>query len=91
MTLLNIYKTEPKHLLNTTYSDFDDPQWQDLAVHLGSYQRDAYDAEVMRHLLPIIGNRVLWLNTTSAQQFLYTAIFNNELDPAQEDTKRSKL
>ena len=78
MTLLNIYKTEPKHLLDAVYSDFDDPQWQDLAVHLGSYQRDAYDAEVMRHLLPIIGNRVLWLNTTSAQQFLYTAIFHND-------------
>lgn len=78
MNLLDIYKTNPKHLLDVVLSDFDDAQWQDLAIHLGSYQRDAYDGEVMRHLLPIIGNRVLWLNTTSAQQFLYTAIFNND-------------
>ena len=73
------------------YSDFTDAQWQDLAMHLGSIQSETYDKDVMRHLLPMMGDRVLWLETTLAQQFLYTAIFNNELDPAQEDTKRSKL
>lgn len=80
MALLDIYKTEPERLLNAAHSDFDDMQWQDLAIHLGSYQQDAYDQNVMRHLLPIIGNRVLWLRTTSAQQFLYTAIFNNDVE-----------
>ncbi len=80
MTLLEIYKTEPERLLTIVYNDFEDTQWQDLAIHLGSHQIDAYDPDVIHHILPIIGNRVLWLNTTSAQQFLYTAIFKNDVD-----------
>lgn len=79
MTLLDIYKTDPKHLLDVVYSDFTDAQWQDLATHLGSYQCDAYEGEVIKHLLPMMGDRVLWLETTLAQQFLYTAIFNNDV------------
>lgn len=79
MTLLDIYQTEPERLFNVAYSDFEDTQWHDLAIHLGSHQSDSYDSEVIMHLLPIIGNRVLWLTTTSAQQFLYTAILQNDV------------
>lgn len=79
MTLLDIYKTEPKHLLNVAYSDFDDAQWQELVLHFGQNQNDPYDADVMRYLLPIMGDRILWLETTLAQQFLYTAIYKNDV------------
>lgn len=78
MTPLELYHTQPRSLLRKTVDDFDDAQWHELAVYLGSYQRNAYDSAVMQHVLPIIGDRVLWLNTTSAQQFLYTAIFHND-------------
>ena len=78
MTLLDIYQTEPERLLNVAYSDFEDAQWHDLAIHLGSHQKNPYNTAVMQQILPIIGNRVLWLSTTSAQQFLYTAIFEND-------------
>lgn len=79
MTLLEIYQTQPRSLLYIEVDDFDNAQWQDLTIHLGGNQTDAYDPEVIRHILPIIGNRVLWLNITSAQQFLYTAIFQNDV------------
>lgn len=78
MNLLEIYKTEPERLLSVVDSDFEDTQWHDLAIHLGSHQKDPYNREVLQHILPIIGHRVLWLTTTSAQQFLYTAIFEND-------------
>lgn len=78
MTLVDIYKTEPERLLNIARNDFDDGQWHDLAVYLGSYQKNPYNSLVLQRILPIIGNRVLWLSTTSAQQFLYTAVFEND-------------
>ena len=82
MTLVDIYKTNQRLLLNIVDNDFEDTQWQDLAIHLGnhyiSYHTDEYDPDVIRHILPIIGNRVLWQTITSAQQFLYTAIFQND-------------
>lgn len=83
MTLLEIYKTKPERLVTVAYSDFDDAQWQDLAIYLGSNQKDPYNSEVIQQILPIIGNRLLWLTTTSAQQFLYTAIFNNDAKMAR--------
>lgn len=78
MTLLEIYKTEPECLLTVVANDFEEAQWHDLAIHLGSNQKDPYNSAVVQNILPIIGNRVLWLKTTSAQQFLYTAIFEND-------------
>jgi len=83
MTLVEIYKTEPERLLNSVYNDFEDGQWQDLAVYLGSHQKNPYNSAVLQRILPIIGNRVLWLSTTSAQQFLYTAVFENDANMAR--------
>lgn len=79
MTLVDIYKTNQRSLLGVGVDDFDDAQWHDLTIHLGDEYFDAYDPDVICYILPIIGNRVLWLNTTSAQQFLYTAIFQNDV------------
>lgn len=79
MTLLDIYKKNQRLLLDMNFGDFEDAQWHDLAIHLGGNQTDAYDPDVICHILSIIGNRGLWLNITSAQQFLYRAIFQNDV------------
>lgn len=77
--LVDVYKTNPTQLLNARITDFDEAQWMDLAREICDEDWNvSYDLHVVCHVLSLIGETNVGENTTFAEHFLYTAIFQND-------------
>lgn len=81
--LVDVYTTTPSQLLNAQRTDFDETQWLELARYLCDEDWNvAYDAPVVCHILSLIGETKVW-NSTLAEHFLTTAIFQNDVQTVQ--------